>query len=59
MYPRASDMTTSSQRVVCLNVGGSLFSTSLATLRKDPDSTLASLFTGTGLATMAIDEAGR
>lgn len=49
-------MGTSSQRVVCINVGGQLFSTSLATLRKDMDCTLAKLFTGANLATMAIDE---
>lgn len=32
--------------VVQLNVGGHLFSTSLSTLRKHPDSKLAEMFTG-------------
>lgn len=59
MYPRMCDKNTNSQRVVSLNVGGQLFTTSFATLKKDPDSTLSQMFSGAGLGTMAVDEAGR
>ena len=48
-----------SQRVISLNVSGQLFTTSLATLKAVPESTLATMFSGAGLAKMAVDEAGR
>jgi hypothetical protein len=41
MYPNVSDHSTGSQRVISLNVGGTLFTTSLQTLKKDEESTLA------------------
>ena len=59
MYPRTADKSMESQRVISLNVGGQLFTTSLATLKAVPESTLATMFSGAGLAKMAVDEAGR
>lgn len=43
MYPNVSDHSTGSQRVISLNVGGTLFTTSLQTLKKDEESTLAGI----------------
>ena len=41
MYPHVVDSSANSQRVVSLNVGGAIFTTSLQTLKNDPESTLA------------------
>ena len=59
MYPRTNEKSSESQRVISLNVGGQLFTASLATLKAVPESTLAIMFSGAGLAKMAVDEAGR
>ncbi len=41
MYPHVTENSANAQRVVSLNVGGTIFTTSLHTLKSDPESTLA------------------
>ena len=41
MYPHVADNNATAQRVISLNVGGTVFTTSLQTLKSDPESTLA------------------
>ena len=41
MYPSSGDNSQTSQRVISLNVGGSIFTTTLQTLKSDPESILA------------------
>ncbi len=41
MYPHVADSAPTAQRVISLNVGGTIFTTSLQTLKSDPESTLA------------------
>ena len=43
---RMSGTSTSSGEVISLNVGGTIFVTSVATLTKDPNSMLAPMFGG-------------
>ena len=41
MYPHVADTSPHAQRVISLNVGGTVFTTSLQTLKSDPESILA------------------
>ena len=41
MYPHVADTSAHAQRVISLNVGGTVFTTSLQTLKSDPESILA------------------
>ena len=41
MYSSTGDNSQTAQRVISLNVGGSIFTTTLQTLKSDPESILA------------------
>ena len=43
MYPNVGESSPTAQRVISLNVGGTLFTTSLHTLKSDPESILAGM----------------
>ena len=43
MYPNVGESSPSAQRVISLNVGGKIFTTSLHTLKSDPESVLAGM----------------